>query len=182
MLRRMSSVPTLDKLEPLDGDDAVRAVIEVATGSRHKLKYQASLGAFELHHALPLGTAFPCNFGFVPSTRGEDGDPLDILVFADEPLLPGTVAACRLVGVIEAQQAAPSQPPCRNDRLLAVAVHSHLHGGWRDLADLPPGLLEELERFFVFYNHQRGQRFTPLGRRDRARAHELLAQGLASRN
>lgn len=177
----MSAPRRLDELEPLDGS-AVRAVIEVPAGSRSKLKYNPQLGAFELHHVLPPGAVFPCNFGFIPSTRGGDGDPLDILVFADEPLPPGTVAACRLVGVMEAQQAGAGKSPERNDRLLAVAAQSHLHRDWCRLADLPPQLLDELERFFVFYNQQRGAQFTPLGRRDSARAHELLVQGSQVRN
>jgi inorganic pyrophosphatase len=177
----MAASPRLDLIEPIAADSTVRAVIEVPAGSRNKLKYDPGLGAFELHHVLPAGTCFPCNFGFIPSTRAEDGDPLDVAVFADEPLLPGTVVSCRLVGVIEAQQARPGQRPTRNDRLLAVATHSHLHRNWQALADLPAALLDQLERFFSFYNEQRGQQFTPLGRHDGTRAHQLLADSLINR-
>jgi inorganic pyrophosphatase len=173
----MSASPRLDQLAPFGPDSAVRAVIEVPAGSRNKLKYDPALGAFVLHHVLPAGASFPCNFGFVPSTRGGDSDPLDVLVFADEPLPPGTIVPCRLVGVIEARQAREGDPPVRNDRLIAVATHSHLHRDWRTLGDLPASLLDELERFFAFDNAQRGQQFTPLGRHDSTRAHQLLAQG-----
>jgi inorganic pyrophosphatase len=172
----MTGFRRLDQLEPIAADSAVRAVIEVPAGSRNKLKYDPELGAFELHHVLPAGASFPCNFGFIPSTRGDDGDPIDVMVFADEPVPPGTIVPCRLVGVIEAEQTRNDKPPARNDRLVAVASHSHLHRDWRTLADLPASLLDELERFFVFYNQQRGQRFTPLGRQDATRAHQLVAQ------
>jgi inorganic pyrophosphatase len=177
----MAASHRLDRIEPVTADSTVRVVIEVPAGSRNKLKYDPELGAFELHHVLPAGASFPCNFGFIPSTRGEDGDPLDVAVFADEPLLPGTVVSCRLVGVIEAQQAPHGQRPTRNDRLLAVAAHSHLHRNWQALADLPAPLLDQLERFFSFYNEQRGQQFTPLGRHDGTRAHQLLVESLKNR-
>jgi inorganic pyrophosphatase len=173
----MTACRTLDQLDTLDGDSAVRVVIEVSAGSRNKLKYNPSLAAFELHHVLPLGACFPYDFGFMPSTLGEDGDPLDALVFTDEPSPPGTIVRCRLVGVIEARQTRQGREPFRNDRLLAVAQQSHFYRDWHDLGDLPASLLEELESFFVFYNRQRGESFTPLGRRDAARAAQLLEQG-----
>jgi inorganic pyrophosphatase len=177
----MAASHRLDLIEPVTADSSVRAVIEVPAGSRNKLKYDPGLGAFELHHVLPPGACFPCNFGFIPSTRAEDGDPLDVLVFADEALPPGTVVSCRLMGVIEAQQARQGERPKRNDRLLAVAIESHLYRDWQALADLPASLLDQLERFFSFYNEQRGQQFTPLGRHDGTRAHQLLADSLINR-
>ncbi len=173
----MTAFRTLDELEPIDENEAVRVVIEVRAGGRSKLKYNPSLAAFELHHVLPAGTCFPHDFGFVPSTLGEDGDPLDALVFGDEALPPGTIVSCRLVGVIEAMQSRRGRDAFRNDRLLAVAQASHFYRDWRDLGDLPASLLEELESFFVFYNRQRGESFTPLGRQDAARASQLLEQG-----
>ena len=169
--------PTLDRL-PLTGDEgAVRVVVEASAGSRNKLKYQPQLGTLELHHVLPRGTSFPYDFGFFPSTLGGDGDPLDAVVFADEPVPPGTVVPCRLVGVIEAQQCEPGEAPQRNDRFLAVARKSHVYRDWHNIGDLPPRVVEELERFFVFYNVQRGVTFEPLARGDAARAAELLDQG-----
>lgn len=173
----MAASRTLDQLDTFDDDDAVRVVIEAAACSRNKLKDIPSLAAFELHQVLPPGTCFPYDFGFMPSTLGEDGDPLDALVFADEPVPPGTIVPCRLVGVIEAWQTKEGREPFRNDRLLAVAQKSHLHRGWCDIGDLPEALLKELESFFVFYNQQRGETFKPLGRRDAARAIQLLEQG-----
>lgn len=169
---------TLDRLPVHGADGAVHVVVEAMAGTRNKLKYEPALGAFALHHVLPLGTSFPYGFGFVPSTLGGDGDPLDAVLFADEPLPPGTVAACRMVGVIEAEQGRPGQARYRNDRLLAVARENHLYGDWHDLADVPPRVLDELERFFAFYDRQRGIDFVVLGRGDAERAGQLLAQGL----
>jgi inorganic pyrophosphatase len=130
-----------------------------------------------LHGVLPLGTSFPYDFGFVPSTLGEDGDPLDVLVFMDQAVPAGSVVPCRLLGVIEAQQQEKGGKAERNDRLLAVAAKTHRYGHWQKLGDVPGNVLDEIERFFVFYNEQKGVKFRPLARRGAARAKELLAQG-----
>ena len=173
----MPAVPSLDQLPLVTQDAAVRVVVEANAGSRNKLKYVPDTGTFALHHVLPLGTAFPYDFGFLPSTLGEDGDPLDVIVFADEPVPPGTVVACRLVGVIEAEQGKPGEPRKRNDRFLAVARLSHLYRDWHNVADVPARALDELEAFFVSYNEQRGTEFQPLARGGAARATELMTQG-----
>ena len=173
----MGAPAGLDKLPLVTEDAAVRVVVEANAGSRNKLKYHGDSGIFELHHVLPLGTSFPYDFGFLPSTLGGDGDPLDAIVFADEPVPPGTVVACRLVGVIEAEQGKPGEAKKRNDRFLAVARLSHLYRDWHNIADIPGKALDELEAFFVSYNAQRGTEFHLLARGDAARATELMTQG-----
>lgn len=177
----MATFRTLDQLETVDGADAIRVVVEAAAGTRSKLKYNPALSAFELHHVLPAGTCFPYDFGFMPSTLGEDGDPLDAVVFADEPVPAGTVVPCRLVGVIEGLQTRQGKQPFRNDRFLAVANQSHVHQDWRDIADVPASLVKELESFFVFYNQQRGITFQPQARKGAAWALKLLNEGRARR-
>lgn len=174
----MPTPPALHELSARDGDGCWRAVIEAPAGSRNKLKWQPSLGAMELHAVLPLGTAFPYDFGFVPSTQGQDGDPLDVLLFMDDPAPPGTVVPCRVLGVILARQKPQSGGKAeRNDRLLAVARNSHRYGHWKKLADVTPAVLDEVERFFVFYNAQKGVRFEPLGRAGAGEARRLLEDG-----
>ena len=164
-----------------DEQGRLRAVIEAPRGCANKLKFQPDLGLFELHKVLPLGCVFPFDFGFVPGTRGQDGDPLDVLVVMDEPTAPGVMVPCRLLGVIEAEQRpmkdARGGKPTRNDRLIAVAHESHRHSDCRSLRDLGDGMLDEMERFFVFYNEQKGVRFTPLGRGGVAHAKRLVAEG-----
>lgn len=167
----------LDKLPLVTDDAAVRVVVEANAGGRNKLKYVPASGIFELHHVLPLGTSFPYDFGFLPSTQGEDGDPLDAIVFADEPVPPGTVVACRLVGVIEAEQGKPGEEKKRNDRFLAVARLSHVYRDWHNLGDIPAKALDELEAFFVSYNAQRGTEFRVLARGGAARATDLMTKG-----
>jgi len=166
----------LHRLPARDDDGDWRVVVEAAAGSRNKYKYDTRRGVMVLHKVLPSGTAFPHDFGFVPSTRGEDGDPLDALVFADEPLVPGSVAPCRMIGILKASQRQDGET-VRNDRLLAVSVESHRYGPWRGLADVPVTLLDELESFFVSYNAQRGIAFEPEARKGRRAARAAIAAG-----
>jgi inorganic pyrophosphatase len=173
----MSGDRRLHQLETFDENRCVRVVVETSAGMRSKLKYRPSLDALEVHHVLPAGLAFPRDFGFVPSTLGEDGDPLDALVFADEPTPPGVIVPCRLVGVLQAMQSAPGQPARRNDRFLAVSSHGHLHSHWHDLPDLAEAMLAQLEQFFIDYDRRRGIEFRPIGRADAAAALQLLEQG-----
>ena len=164
-----------------DDEGRVQAVIEAPRGSANKLKFDPGRGVFVLHKVLPLGTMFPFDFGFIPATLGDDGDPLDVLVLMDEPATPGIVVPCRLVGVIEATQRKShdtrSARPTRNDRLVAVAATTHRHATCRSLRDIGAPALDEIERFFVFYNLQKGMRFTPTGRAGVAAATRLLTQG-----
>ena len=169
---------SLQSLPSRNDEGAWLAVIEATQGTRHKLKYEAEWHAFVLSGVLPLGLAFPYDFGFVPSTLGDDGDPLDVLVFADEALPPGTVVPCRLLGVIEAEQLDQgSRRAERNDRLLAVAEPSHRYGECTALKDIAGGVLDEIESFFVAYNAQKGGRFTPLARRGAGVAARVLERG-----
>lgn len=173
----MPSQLRLHQIGTFDEHQAVRVVVEAQAGTRSKLKYQPALGIFEVHHVLPVGMAFPRDFGFIPSTVGGDGDPLDALVFADESVPTGTIVPCRLVGVLQARQSQAGQPETDNDRFLAVARHGSHFAHWRNLGDVPQAVLAQLEHFFVSYNEQRGVAFRPVGRADAATAMQLLEHG-----
>jgi inorganic pyrophosphatase len=130
----------------------LRVVIETPKESRNKYDYAPDCDCMELGTVLPEGMTFPFDFGFVPSTLGEDGDPLDILVLMDAPVVPGCVIRARPLGAIEAKQKAKGESWERNDRLIAVAVHAQTHEEAQSLADLRPHLVEEIKEFFVNYN------------------------------
>ena len=176
-LRPMQTSQRLNRIDSFDHHQAVRVVVEASAGMRSKLKYSPSLGAFEVHHVLPAGMVFPHDFGFIPSTLGDDGDPLDALVFADESLPTGTVVPCRLIGVLQATQSSAGKPPARNDRFLAVAREGSQYAHWSNLGHVPEAVLAQLEHFFVSYNEQRGIEFRPVARGDAAAAMLLLEQG-----
>src|SRR5581483_215051 len=109
------------RLQPHDDDDdtLVRVVIETPKGSRNKYAFDEKERVFTLTKVLPSGMTFPYDFGFVPSTEGGDGDPIDVLVLMDEPAFPGCVVMCRPIGVIEGEQGDGDDTE-RNDRVLAV--------------------------------------------------------------
>lgn len=163
----------LDTWDP--ESEALNVVIETSKGSRNKLSYDPEQGLFELSKVLPRGLVFPFDFGFIPSTVGDDGDPLDVLVLLDEPVPAGCKIPARLIGVIEAEQAEDGQTEW-NDRLVAVAEDSHEHRDIRSLKDLSDRLVQEIEHFFVSYNEMAGKRFKPLGRHGPSRAEKLVKQ------
>src|SRR5437763_6775127 len=113
-------------VEPIKDGETVQVVIETPRGNRNKFKYDPESGFFKLSKILPEGMVFPYDFGFVPSTKGEDGDPLDVLVLTDDPLFPGCLVDCVMIGVIEAEQEEDGETQ-RNDRLIAVAQASLLY-------------------------------------------------------
>jgi inorganic pyrophosphatase len=166
----------LTNLPVQDSSERYLAVVEAKAGSRNKYKYEPRLGALTLHRVLPLGTSFPYSFGFIPSTLGEDGDPLDVVLFMDEPAEPGTVVPCRLAGILEATQSAHGKT-VRNDRLLAVAIESPQYGRCKDIDDFPQTVLDELERFFTFYNAQDGKVFKTKRQRGNGAAAKAVEKG-----
>lgn len=169
---------SLAALPTFDSSDRVTVVIETPKGSANKYGYDHSIAAFRLNAVLPEGTVFPFDFGFIPSTLGEDGDPLDVLVFLDAPTPVGCVIAARLIGVIEVRQR-EDEAWIGNDRLLAVAAQSHTSGHVETLDDLRPHLLDEIEAFFTHYVGLQGREIE-IGRRSGPRrARELLDAGVA---
>jgi len=169
------------RLSAFDENDCLTTVVEATRGSRNKFKYDPKHDVFMLHGVLPAGSSFPFDFGFVPSTRGDDGDPLDVLILMDEPAFVGAVIPCRLIGAIEAEQAEADQVPERNDRLLAVASESHSYRDIQSIDDLPAQLVEEVEHFWVSYNEVKGKRFTPIGRANPVMARRLVTNGKTAR-
>lgn len=155
-----------------------RAIVETPRGRRFKYDYDAESGLFEVGGVLPAGMAFPLAFGFVPGTLGGDGDPIDVLVLADEELPVGCILTVRLLGVIEAEQTEAGKT-FRNDRLVAKLACSRLYADIDDLDCMGPSLVEELTRFFVTYNELKGKRFEVKTIGDPARACRLIEEAAA---
>jgi inorganic pyrophosphatase len=165
---------SLAKLPPVhrkSGD--LNVVIDTPKGSRNKYSWDEKQQLFELSGVLPAGAVFPYDFGFIPKTRGGDGDPLDVLVLMEEPAFTGCLVRSRLLGVIEAEQTEKGETE-RNDRLIAVASKSRVHKDLKSITDLNPKLLDEIEHFFVSYNEAKGKKFKPLGRYGPERARKLV--------
>src|SRR6195256_194241 len=154
-----------------------RAIIETPKGSRNKFDYDPESGLFMLGGLLPEGMMFPFDFGFIPSTLGEDGDPLDILVLMDAPAHVGCLIEVRIIGIITAEQTEDGKTQT-NDRLLGVAVHSYDHEDLKSIHDVSKTLLNQLEEFFISYNKQRGKKFKVTGTGGPNKAMKFLKAGM----
>ena len=171
----------LTQIPAFDPDGDLNVVVETPRGSHNKYAYDEAYGTFRFQGVMPEGNLFPYDFGFVPSTLGEDGDPLDVLVLLDVSLPVGCLLSARPLGVIEAEQRERDGRVERNDRLLAVATKARTHAHVRRLEDLRPGLLDEVEGYFRHYNALSGCSFTPLGRGGPERARALVEEGIAAK-
>ena len=141
----------------------LNVLVDTPRGSALKFKLDSEKSVYTVSHFLTRGAVFPFDFGSIPSTAADDGDPLDLLVLAEAPTFPGCLVTVRLVGGLEARQTQEGRT-MRNDRLLGVASESHAYEDVRNLRDVPKRLLDEIEHFFVSYNEARGRRFRVLRR------------------
>jgi inorganic pyrophosphatase len=136
----------------------VTAVIEIPRGSRNKYELDKASGYYRLDRVLYSAVHYPGDYGFIPRTLHEDGDPLDIIVVLDEPTFTGCQIDARPVGVLKMLDR--GEP---DDKILAVSVADPLHGEWFDLPDLPTHYLNEVEHFFQIYKDLEGKRIQIVG-------------------
>jgi inorganic pyrophosphatase len=175
----MASPSDLTRLPAFDKETSCwHAVIETPQGSHHKFAFAPTLGCFELKKTLPQGMTFPLDFGFIPSTLGEDGDPLDVLVLLDFPASMGALVKVRLIGGIQAKQKEQGEDWIRNDRLIAVAANSKTLAEIKALGNLRPEQLDQLTEFFKQYLKLEGQQFQPLENCDARQAAALIEIGI----
>ena len=163
---RLSSFDSADK-------QILRVVIETPKGSRNKFAFNVDDHVFELKKVLPAGMAFPYDFGFVPSTKAADGDPVDVLVLMDEPAFPGCVLKCRPIGVIQGEQG-DKKKKVRNDRIIAVEQDAHSWADIKTVDDLGKQFVRELEEFFVDYHKLSGDQYRVLALKGPAQALKLV--------
>jgi len=172
--RRPIEARELDQIPAWDPDSKhLNVLVDTPKGSAIKFKYDTAYRIYKISHLLPPGTVFPFDFGSIPSTLAEDGDPLDVLILMEEGSFTGCLVQVRLVGVLEAKQTQENKTQ-RNDRLIGVAITSRVYEAVRSLDDLPGRRLTEIEHYFVSYNQERGRKFRPLGRLGPTRARALV--------
>jgi inorganic pyrophosphatase len=145
----LPAMADLLRLPHRDKNRDIHVVIETPRGSAAKLRFDPELGVFTLSKSLILGLTYPYDWGFVPSTKGEDGDPIDALVLHDAATAPGLVLKCKIIGVLEVLQKEKGEKDIRNDRMIAVPRESHREKADKDARDLPKQMRLEIEKFFV---------------------------------
>lgn len=177
MIQRASDLPAIDRETGM-----VNAIIETSKHARAKLDYDPDSGYYKLHDVLPEGLLFPFNFGFIPSTLAEDGDPLDVLVITDAVLPSNCFLTVRLLGVIEAEEKMDAKKEAnRNDRLVGVPSGDPAAASVSSLHDLRPEFLDQIERFFKSYGEFKGKEWKTLGRSGPDRALEMVEQAMEER-
>jgi inorganic pyrophosphatase len=148
--RGVDAMPRLDHLKAFAHDDIFHVVVESPRGSAVKLKYSAELGAMTISRPLNLGVTFSFDWGFVPSTQGADGDPIDALVYWDVSSYPGVVIPCRALAVVKVdQRGGEDKGRVRNDRVVAIPTEARREKHITDADDLPARVREELDQFFL---------------------------------
>jgi inorganic pyrophosphatase len=140
----------LSSLSTFVDPGSIHVVVESPRGSTLKLKYDPVRGVMTLSRPLIAGLVYPYDWGFVPSTRGPDGDPLDAVILWDATSYPGVVFQCRPAGILRVEQSnSASGARERNDRVAVIPVKAPRHERVRSVFDLSERVRLELERFFV---------------------------------
>lgn len=178
-MTRVEAPIKLADLGPEDPETGnIRVIVETPKGARIKFKYLPEYDLFAVRRMIPAGMLFPFNFGFVPSTLAEDGDPIDVLVLTTDPISVGCLVFVRLIGIIEGTQQEGRKKAVRNDRLIAVSVEDAAYREWRSLDDADEETLTGIEQFFVSYHKVQGRTFTPRSRGGPGRARTLLTRAV----
>ena len=138
--------------------ELVTAVIEIPAKSRNKYELDKETGLLKLDRVLYSSVHYPGDYGFIPRTLHEDGDPLDILVRINEPTFPGCMIEARPIGVLRMLD--KGEP---DDKILAVPTNDPFHNEYYDIADIPQHYLKEVEHFFHIYKDLEGKRVQILG-------------------
>lgn len=154
--------------------EPITVIIETPKGSGHKYDYEPDLKCFKLKKVLPAGMVFPFDFGFIPDTKGGDGDPLDIIAISEIATFPGCCMDCRVIGAIKANQTERNGSTMRNDRFIVVPEISQLFKDINSLVQLPENIINQLESFFKNYNEQAGKKFEVIERIEAEEAYKMI--------
>ncbi len=156
------------------GDGApheINAVIEIPRGQTNKYEYDKQLQVFRLDRNLYSPVHYPGDYGFIPSTLSEDGDPLDVLVLVDAPSFPGCVMTVRPIGILKMVDQGKA-----DEKVLAVGMNNPIYQSVRDYGEVYPHVLREIEHFFTIYKELEAKTTTIVGWEDAPRARDVIAK------
>ena len=154
--------------------ERITTVVEIPKGSRNKYELDKDTGLIKLDRVLYSAVHYPGDYGFVPRTLHEDGDPLDVLVHVNEPTFPGCLIEVRPIGVLKLLDR--GEP---DDKILGVPVNDPYHEEYYDIADLPGHYLKEVEHFFAIYKDLEGKRMQILGWEQSTVAARIVTESIA---
>jgi inorganic pyrophosphatase len=147
----------------------INVLIEIPGGSKNKYEYDKELGAFALDRVLYSSVKYPYDYGFIPNTLADDGDPLDGMVLIDEPTFPGCIIAARPIGFLEMIDGGD-----RDEKILAVPDKDPRYAHVKSLKDIAPHRLEEIAEFFRSYKNLEKKVTQILGWQDVERVQPLV--------
>lgn len=156
-------------------EKVVYVVVEIPKGSRNKYEFDKELGAIKIDRVLYSSMVYPGDYGFIPQTLYDDGDPLDIFVMTNEPTFPGCIIAARPIGLFRMKD--KGEP---DEKILAVPVNDPFFRDYHDISDIPQHFLAECAHFFAVYKDLEGVYVKTLGWERAASAQERIAYGIAS--
>jgi inorganic pyrophosphatase len=156
-----------------DPPHVVTAVVEIPGGSRNKYELDKASGLFRLDRVLYSAVHYPGDYGFLPQTLHTDGDPLDVLVYIDEPTFTGCLIDVRPVGVLNMLDRGE-----HDDKILAVAIGDPLVSEYLDVSDLPSHYLTEVAHFFSIYKDLEGKRVEIVGWEGMAAAKAMVLESI----
>jgi inorganic pyrophosphatase len=167
--------PLHDILVPDNLEDFIPAVIEIPQGSKLKYELDKRTGLLMLDRVLYSSVHYPANYGFVPQSHADDGDPLDILVLMQEPVVPLTIVRARPIGGFSM-----TDDKGIDDKIIAVAVDDPAFSHLQDVHELPSHITMEIQRFFEDYKALEQKMSVVEGMYSRGRALEVVREALAT--
>ena len=153
--------------------EVVYAVIEIAKGSRNKYEYDKDMEAFALDRVLYSPFHYPAEYGIIPKTLYDDGDPMDIIVLMDEPTFPGCVIETRPIGIMRMIDGDDN-----DDKILGVPVNDPRCNDIKDINNVPEALLNEISHFFKEYKYLEGKTTEVLGWENAEKAFEAIKHSI----
>ena len=151
----------------------VTAVIEIPTNERNKYELDKELGVFRLDRVLHSAVHYPGDYGFLPRTLGDDGDPLDVLVLMTIPVFTGCLVTARPIGLFHLVDRGAA-----DEKVLAVPTGDPYSEGLNDLGDIPQHYLKEIEHFFQVYKDLEGTRTVTRGFEGAAAARDAIVRSM----
>lgn len=157
-----------------DTPEVIYIIVEIPKGSRNKFEYSKEIGVVKLDRVLFSSLHYPGDYGLIPRTFYDDGDPLDALVMVTEPTFPGCVIEARPIGLFRMEDKGKS-----DDKVLCVPAHDPLFEDYQDIDDIPKHFLREVAHFFEVYKDLEGVRVKPQGWEKAAAAKEAVERSIA---
>ncbi|MDR2544373.1 MAG: inorganic diphosphatase [Methanobrevibacter sp.] len=144
-----------------DVPEVLNTIVEIPKGSKNKYEYDKDIESFALDRVLHSSVVYPADYGFIPQTIYDDGDPMDIMVLIDQPTFPGCLIISRPIGIMKMIDGGD-----KDFKVLAVPVDDPKYRDIEDISQIPGHILDEISEFFRTYKNLEGKETEVLGWED----------------